>query len=332
MVSASREGESWGNEMPERSWFFAAEGKQQGPYPDAQFRGFIARRMVQAETLVWTEGMSGWQKAGDVPGLIASAGSPPTLPGSTGAVMSGGDHGGGSLSIDLEIWEFVWRCLVCFLGLITVIAAPWAIVWYAKWLVSRVQVPGRPNLSFTGSALTIAAWYFGFIVLAIIVAMIESQTLGDLLSIVQIALYWLFLRWFIANLASNGQPLGLSFSGSLWAYLGWSLLMVFSVITIIGWAWVYTAQMRWICRNIQGTRRQVVPRRRPGISLARHRRPALGLADHSDPLGGALAAELATVANRAGGAARLCKRVNGFTAFRAQSLPARRRRSACRQA
>ena len=34
--------------------------------------------------------------------------------------------------------------------------------------------------------------------------------------------------------------------------------MVFSVITIIGWAWVYTAQMRWICRNIQGTRRQVV--------------------------------------------------------------------------
>jgi len=258
MVSASREGESWGNEMPERSWFFAAEGKQQGPYPDAQFRGFIARRMVQAETLVWTEGMSGWQKAGDVPGLIASAGSPPTLPGSTGAVMRGGDHGGGSLSIDLEIWEFVWRGLVCFLGLITVIAAPWAIVWYAKWLVSRVQVPGRPNLSFTGSALTIAAWYFGFIVLAIIVAMIESQTLGDLLSIVQIALYWLFLRWFIANLASNGQPLGLSFSGSLWAYLGWSLLMVFSVITIIGWAWVYTAQMRWICRNIQGTRRQVV--------------------------------------------------------------------------
>jgi hypothetical protein len=33
---------------------------------------------------------------------------------------------------------------------------------------------------------------------------------------------------------------------------------VISVITIIGWAWVYTAMMRWVCRNIQGTRREVV--------------------------------------------------------------------------
>ena len=31
-----------------------------------------------------------------------------------------------------------------------------------------------------------------------------------------------------------------------------------SAITIIGWAWVYAAQTRWVCRNIQGTRRQVV--------------------------------------------------------------------------
>jgi hypothetical protein len=31
-----------------------------------------------------------------------------------------------------------------------------------------------------------------------------------------------------------------------------------SVITIIGWAWVYTAMIRWFCRNIQGTRREVV--------------------------------------------------------------------------
>jgi hypothetical protein len=95
-------------------------------------------------------------------------------------------------------------------------------------------------------------------VLAVIVGVVGSKALGNLLSIAQIALYWLFLRWFIANLASNGQPLGLSFSGSFWAYLGWTLLTVISFITIIGWAWVYAAQVRWICRNIQGTHRQVV--------------------------------------------------------------------------
>ena len=71
-------------------------------------------------------------------------------------------------------------------------------------------------------------------------------------------MYWLFLKWFIANLASNGQPLELSFSGSVWAYLGWTIFAAISVITIIGWAWVYVAWMRWVCRNIQGTRREVL--------------------------------------------------------------------------
>jgi hypothetical protein len=30
------------------------------------------------------------------------------------------------------------------------------------------------------------------------------------------------------------------------------------VITIIGWAWVYVAQIRWMCRHLEGTRRDVV--------------------------------------------------------------------------
>jgi len=42
------------------------------------------------------------------------------------------------------------------------------------------------------------------------------------------------------------------------AYIGWTLLALVSILTIIGWAWVYAAQTRWVCRNILGTRRQVV--------------------------------------------------------------------------
>jgi hypothetical protein len=34
--------------------------------------------------------------------------------------------------------------------------------------------------------------------------------------------------------------------------------MTISVITIIGWAWVTTAWMRWICRNVGGTHREAV--------------------------------------------------------------------------
>jgi hypothetical protein len=125
-----------------------------------------------------------------------------------------------------------------------------------------VHVPGRPNLSFTGRPGTIALWYFGMLAVLIVFGVIAYEAsvpaISDLGGIIQLVVYWLFLKWFFTQLASNGQPLGLSFSGSFWAYLGFSILAVLSVITIIGWAWVYTAQLRWFCRNIQGTRRQVV--------------------------------------------------------------------------
>jgi hypothetical protein len=244
--------------MSDRSWFFASQGQQQGPFPEVQFRQFIAAGTVTADTLVWSEGMTGWQRAGDVPGLLAAGSGPPAVAQSGRPPMTEGGYGGGALSVHFGIWDFVWRSLVLLLGLIFVIPTPWAIVWYTKWFVSCVHVPGRPNLGFAGSALIIAAWYFGVIVLAIVVALSGVHWLNNLMFVVQMVLYWLFLRWFIANLTSNGQPLGLSFSGSFWAYLGYTLLAVIAFITIIGWAWVYVAQTRWFCRNIQGTRRQII--------------------------------------------------------------------------
>jgi hypothetical protein len=247
--------------MPERSWFFAANGQQQGPYPETQFRDFIARGMIRPDTLVWSEGMAGWQRAGDMPGLMSAAGGPPAMPRSGGPLMDT-DVDGSQLSLDMGIVDFIWRSIVLVLGCILVIPAPWVIVWYVKWFTSCVQVPGRPNLSFEGRAMTIVPWFFGAVAIDIILAAIAyesgSRGISNLGSLIQIALYWLFLKWLIANLASNGRLLGLSFSGSFWAYLGWSILVAISVITIIGWAWVLAAQMRWICRNIQGTRRQVV--------------------------------------------------------------------------
>ena len=101
-------------------------------------------------------------------------------------------------------------------------------------------------------------WYFAALIVIIAVAVVDARLLNVISGIAQLVLYWLLIRWFVANLSSNGQPLGLRFSGSFWGYLGWNLLAFVSTITIVGWAWVYTAQMRWICRNIEGTRREVV--------------------------------------------------------------------------
>lgn len=243
------------------SWFYASEGKQQGPYPEGQFRELVAQGVVRADTLVWSEGMAGWQKAAEIPGLIGGGGAPPMMPAGGRPMMGGGDYAGGgsgSLAIDFGILEFTWRSIVLLIGCAFVIPAPWLIVWYTKWLVACVRVPGRPNLSFEGGAMTIVPWLFGSIVLFAVAGYIGSQLLNLLAFLAYIAIYWLFIKWFVANLASNGQPLGLSFSGTPWAYLGWMLLFFVSVITIIGWAWVYVAWIRWFCRNVQGTRREVV--------------------------------------------------------------------------
>jgi GYF domain 2 len=256
--------------MSNGSWYFAANGQQQGPYPDAQFRDLIARGTVNSQTLVWREGMAGWQKAAEVPGLLSAGMAPPAFPPGGGAAVgaggygasSGGYAGNGALSVDFGIWDFTWRSVLFVIGMLFVIPGPWVLVWYLKWAVPCVHVPGRPNLSFTGTVGTIAKWFFGGIALIILLSVIAGVTgissIGNLGGVVQVVLYWLFLKYLVANLASNDQPLGLSFSGSFWAYLGWTILTLVSFITIIGWAWVFAAQMRWVCRNIQGTRRAIV--------------------------------------------------------------------------
>jgi hypothetical protein len=247
------------------NWFYASEGKQQGPYPEGQFRDLVAQGVVRPETLVWSEGMAGWQKAAEIPGLIGGGGAPSMMPtGGPPMMGSGGYAGGGyagageSLAVDFGILEFTWRSIAMLIGMCFIIAVPWVFVWYAKWIVSCVKVPGRPNLSFTGSAMALVPWFFGFIVLAIVIGFTGIQLLSNLLFIVQIVLYWLLIKWMVENLASNGQPLGLSFTGSVWAYIGWNLLFAISIITIVGWAWVAAAQLRWMCRNIQGTRRDII--------------------------------------------------------------------------
>ncbi|MBV9563966.1 MAG: DUF4339 domain-containing protein [Bradyrhizobium sp.] len=261
--------------MPDRSWFFAAAGQQQGPYPDAQFRDFIARGAVTAQTLVWTEGMSGWQKAGDIPGLFSRAARPPApprngtpAPAAAGAPMAAmgrggaapmveGGYGDGSLSIDLPLWGFFGRCILFGLGILLVIPAPWAATYFYRWIVERLRVPGRPNLSFTGQVGDI--WYvFVAIGLCSYSRATGSTAVQLVVILLQAFLAWMALKWVAGNIAANGQRLPVAFTGSALGYIGWYVLMFVSLISIIGWAWVISAWMRWICRNVDGTHREIV--------------------------------------------------------------------------
>ncbi|MCC5963878.1 MAG: SPFH domain-containing protein [Rhodobacteraceae bacterium] len=59
----------------EPMWHIAENGQTRGPFPQSQLASEITR-----ETLVWTEGQSGWQKAGDVPALAGLFGATPPPP------------------------------------------------------------------------------------------------------------------------------------------------------------------------------------------------------------------------------------------------------------
>jgi hypothetical protein len=143
------------------------------------------------------------------------------------------------------------------IGLLLVIPAPWAATGFYRWMVYCLRVPDRPNLAFTGRVGDI--WYV-FVLLGLLsyAGFSGVPYLEYIVIPVDALLSWMTVRWIAANLSSNGEPLPVEFKGSALGYVGWYLLMYISVITIIGWAWVITAWMRWNCRNVSGTRREIV--------------------------------------------------------------------------
>jgi len=243
--------------MTDRSWHIAKDGKQAGPYPEVQLRDFIAKGIIDRNTLVWTEGMSAWQRAGDTPGLFPStyappppapfAGGPPAA-GATATAVTTGMGSGDHLEADFGVWSLLGRYLLYSIGTALIVTAPLAAASFYRWLVAHIRAPGRPDLAFEGKAGDIW-WVFVLIPISLFVPLI-----GLFLSMF---FSWLALKWVIRNISSQGRLLPLSFTGGYWGYLGWYIFLILSTITIIGWAWVAAAWMRWICRHIAGSTRGV---------------------------------------------------------------------------
>jgi hypothetical protein len=264
--------------MSDRSWFYAAQGQQQGPFAEAQFRNLIARNTVTPDTLVWTDGMSGWQRAGDVPGLMQGRSGPPPMPASRGQQPAaagqydgGGQYGandqyavdrygggGGALAFEAGVFPFFGQSLLYAIGLILVVPAPWLATGYYRWGAPHLRVPDRPNLAFNGQPMDIWWALAGIGACTLIYGAINSNLVHLIAFLALAYLYWVVLRWVVSNLSSNGQPLPITFNGNVLTFIGWHVLVALSFITIVGWAWVFVAQMRWICRNIGGTNREIL--------------------------------------------------------------------------
>jgi hypothetical protein len=159
---------------------------------------------------------------------------------SGGAVALSGDR----LEAEFSALPLFGRTLLYAIGMALIVTAPWAAASFYRWFAARIRVPGRPNLAFEGKAGDI--WWV-FVLMA----------LPGIGGIFALFLTVKVIRWVVSNLSSEGRRLQLTFTGGVWGYIGWLLLFIVSVYTIIGWAWVISALMRWFCRNIQGTTRRI---------------------------------------------------------------------------
>ncbi|KPQ07573.1 MAG: putative virion core protein (lumpy skin disease virus) [Rhodobacteraceae bacterium HLUCCA12] len=62
------------------AWHIAENGQTKGPFAVAQLQEMVAQGALTRETLVWTQGQEGWQKAGDTNALSQLFGATPPPP------------------------------------------------------------------------------------------------------------------------------------------------------------------------------------------------------------------------------------------------------------
>jgi len=247
--------------MADRQWYTAIGGKQEGPFSDQRLRELIAAGTVRADTLVWCDGMSNWARAGEIPGLMPSSQRVPPVPSGAVPPYGGGAPGTGGaatgpISTKIRVWPYFGRALLIVIAQIFIIPAPWVMTGFYRWFVDNIELPGGQRVSFAGKPGDI--WYI-FILNALCGYV---GLVGHGVSIVTLPLTVLFTiiiaRWFWRNLVWEGQTAPLSFTGGYWPWLGWYLLTLLSIVTIIGWAWVSTAWARWLCRHVEGATRKLV--------------------------------------------------------------------------
>jgi hypothetical protein len=157
--------------------------------------------------------------------------------------------------------------LLAIVAVVLVIPAAWGAVALYRWFVRNLVFSDGTKASFEGRGGEI--WLY-FVIAAVLSFLPQfSQVFPEdqqltvlvifiLLSIpINVAIGLKIFRWFISKIRlSCGTPL--SFDGSYGGFLGWTVVLYLSFLTIIGWAWVGVAMLRWICRNIKGGEHELV--------------------------------------------------------------------------
>jgi hypothetical protein len=151
---------------------------------------------------------------------------------------------------------FFGRYLAAGLGSIFIIPAPWLGTWLLRWLFEKIEVEDGTEITFEGRAgdiwlpiMLIVLLAFGGAVPGLPLGVTASLPL--LLIPVNVFILMYIIRWYVGATRLNGTSM--TFEGSYWSFLGYYLLYFVSILTIIGWAWVFAGGIRWYYRSIEGS-------------------------------------------------------------------------------
>src|SRR5690348_5859555 len=236
---------------------------QQGPIPPDEIARLIRSGTIRRDTLIWFDGMPDWRPVGQVSEFASlfAQGAPPRPPAAPyppqlqpqGQAPRYPADGAPTdrLVAHLGVWGLFWRTLLAILGNLVVIPAPWTATAVYRYFGQNTWLPDGRRLTFAGRAGDI--WYV-FIGLAVLGLSGQAHPAAALITLpLTSMLNYVVLRWLCHKIGSEDGSVKLKFTGGFWGYVGWSLLVFLSLVTIIGWAWVVKFFLRWLCRNVGGT-------------------------------------------------------------------------------
>lgn len=151
---------------------------------------------------------------------------------------------------------FFGRYLAASLGSILIIPAPWLGAWLLRYIFEKIEVEDGTEITFEGRAgeiwlpiMLMVVLLFGGAVPGLPPEIKASMPL--LLIPIDVFILMYIVRWYVRATRINGTSL--TFEGCYWSFLGYYLLFFVSIFTIIGWAWVLAAVIRWYYRSIDGS-------------------------------------------------------------------------------
>ncbi len=163
----------------------------------------------------------------------------------------------GAIEPSFPGWGLTWRTVVSAIGVISVVAAPWAGLWFYRWFAGRIALPGGRRLRLEADlretwplfvAMGAANWSEDALGET---GMTRAAVLSISVLIEAGLTAWLF-TWLLPRLRSDDDAARLGFEGSFLGLAAWVVLLYVGIVSLIGWAWALKNMLRWIARRTAG--------------------------------------------------------------------------------